>query len=192
MNNQWDEFAEMWDDLASEYSDKAFAELSAVTNISNKRVFDFGCGTGLLSERICRDASEIVALDNSEKMTELFRKKSLPNVTVLTDLLTKEFLQNSSELQRGFDLIVASSVCGFLPNYHETAELLNSMLNTGGVFVQWDWQKSDSHGDNGFTKEEVQNTLSAVGFKEITLTTPFEIEGPDGVMPVLMAVSTKE
>ncbi|MCH8334286.1 MAG: class I SAM-dependent methyltransferase [Proteobacteria bacterium] len=41
-------------------------------------------------------------------------------------------------LTEKFDLVVASSVCSFLPDYNSTLRDLSSALKPGGLFVQWE------------------------------------------------------
>lgn len=191
MKNEWDDYAEMWDSVASEYADKAFNELNKHINIKELRVLDFGCGTGLLSERMAPYCKEIVALDNSPKMIDILRKKNLPSVTVISELLTADLINHTSVLQKPFDLIVASSVCAFLPNYRETVQLLTALLKNGGMFIQWDWLKERSETKDGLSKEEVQKVLSKCGLNDVTISVPFEMSSPGGIMPVLMGSGVK-
>ena len=46
-----------------------------VISVNEIRVLDFGCGTGLLTEKIAPLVNEIVAIDSSPKMIEVLRKK---------------------------------------------------------------------------------------------------------------------
>lgn len=191
MKNEWDDFAEVWDSVAGEYAEKAFAELVKIADLANLRVFDFGCGTGLLTERMAPVSRGVVALDNSQKMTAVLQKKDLKDVTVISTVLTTELISKEPVFQTKFDLVVASSVCGFLPNYKETLELLFSLLNPNGLFVQWDWLKNDIESQTGFTKRGVEEALKASGFENVSVTVPFEMINSDGKMPVLMAVGNR-
>ena len=78
---------------------------------------DFGCGTGLLTERMSPHASSIVALDSSNKMIAILNNKNLPNVTTVAEELSAELINKNASLNNRFDLIVASSVFAFLPDY---------------------------------------------------------------------------
>lgn len=192
MSNEWDNYAEMWDSVASDYADNAFSELKKAIHLKGLRILDFGCGTGLLSERMAPFAKEIVALDNSVKMTEILKNKNLPDTTVVCDILTTDLISEQPALQNQFDLIVASSVCSFLPNYSETVELLYTLLKPEGLFIQWDWLTVEPGSKESFSKEEVQTVLHQIGFTEIKVSVPFEMSGPDGTMPVLMASGIKK
>lgn len=189
--NEWDDYAEMWDSVASGYAENAFAELIKIINLKDLHIFDFGCGTGLLTERMAPLCKDVVALDNSRKMTKKLKNKNIANAIIISESLTPELTFAEPIFQTKFDLIVASSVCGFLPNYEETLELLYSLLNPGGTFVQWDWLKTDEKSETGFTKDEVLKTLNEKGFKNVSLSIPFKMSNPDGEMPVLMAIAKK-
>ncbi|MEF1187446.1 class I SAM-dependent methyltransferase, partial [Vibrio sinaloensis] len=79
MATSWDDIAADWDKDKStgEYANKAFESLSGIINIQGARVLDFGCGTGLLCQKLSPLAKEIVALDSSEAMIEQLDRKEL-------------------------------------------------------------------------------------------------------------------
>ena len=185
--NEWDQYAQDWEanPQTSLYASNAFAELQKVFHLSEKRVFDFGCGTGLLTEKLSPSVTEIVALDASSKMVDVLERKGLSNVRTISNILNAEFLDEEPDLQSRFDLVVASSVCAFLPDYPETLKLLKTLLVEGGTFVQWDWLVSEGEGGTGFSVGQVETKLAAASFIDIQTSVPFEVEG----MQVLMAVA---
>lgn len=190
MNNEWDEFAEGWDVDASvqEYANRAFEELSKVINIDGLSVFDFGCGTGTLTQLLSPRVKEIVSLDGSSEMIKRLAKKNLSNVSTISDFLTQDLIDRHPRLVNKFDLIVASSVCGFLPDYEMTLGLLKSLLKSGGVFIQWDWLSKDDSSEMGLSEDRVLRALKANEFIDIQVTKPFEMNSSKGTMAVLMAV----
>lgn len=129
-DNEWDEYAGGWDTNRSTtvYANCAFAELLKITELAALSVFDFGCGTGLLSERMSPEISHIVALDSSAKMIERLKQKALPNVFPIAEFLTGDLIRRNSLMHQKFDLITASSVCAFLPDYKADLSLLRSIL----------------------------------------------------------------
>ena len=77
MSDSWDDYAKEWDvniDAIS-YSEKAHETLANEVNIEGKNILDFGCGTGLLTERMSPLASNIVAIDASSKMIAILQSK---------------------------------------------------------------------------------------------------------------------
>ena len=190
MSNEWDEYAENWDvdPTVEEYAKNAFSELSDNININDLTVLDFGCGTGVLTQLMSPAVKSIVAIDPSSEMIKHLNKKSLNNVSSISDYLSKELVENLPELANKFDLIVASSVCGFLPDYESTLSLLKSLIKEGGVFVQWDWLSNDDSSGMGLSEKRVKQAFVANGFVNTRINNPFIMSSSKGNMPVLMAI----
>lgn len=91
MAKQWDEYAVDWDKdpATAVFAQSVFDQLTQLVNLNGTRVLDFGCGTGLLSQKISPLTKEIIALDISEGMIEELDKKELPNVEPVVDLLSR-------------------------------------------------------------------------------------------------------
>ena len=190
MSNEWDEYAENWDvdPSVEEYAKNAFSELLESININDLTVLDFGCGTGALTQLMSPKVKSIVAIDPSSEMIRHLDKKALNNVSSISDYLSKELVQSLPEFENKFDLIVASSVCGFLPDYEATLGLLKSLLKADGVYVQWDWLSNDDSSGMGLSVERVKQALVSSGFVTTQITSPFIMNSSKGNMPVLMAV----
>lgn len=192
MANSWDDVAANWDaeSATSEYADKAFESLQKVVDVEGLHILDFGCGTGLLSQRLSPAVKDIVALDSSEAMIEQLDKKELDNVEPVVDILTRGLVAMHPAFRGQFDLVVASSVCSFLPSYSDTADIIFSLLDEGSYFVHWDWL-ADKDEMGGMTIRHAQQVLTSVGFRDVVVTTPFDIDTPNGTQKVLMAVAQK-
>jgi predicted TPR repeat methyltransferase len=191
MTEGWDEFADGWDSNRHviAYSEKAFKSILDAINIDGSRVLDFGCGTGLLTERISPLVKEVVALDSSEKMILVLASKELSNVTTVSGELSDSRVMGNKLFSEKFDLIVASSVCSFLSEYEATLALLKSLLVRGGIFVQWDWLAEDSDSDFGLSQEKVTSAHHNAGLELQALKQVFSIENSEGDMPVLMGIA---
>lgn len=192
MANNWDDIAQSWDSEASThiYADKAFESLLKFVDVKGKHILDFGCGTGLLSQRLSPMVKDIVALDSSEAMIEQLDRKELPNVEPVVDMLTRGLVAMHPAFRAQFDVVVASSVCSFVPSYSEVADIVYSLLNEGGYFVHWDWL-SDVDEPGGMTIAHTEQVLTSVGFSQVEVSTPFEIDTPNGALKVLMALAKK-
>ncbi len=192
MSNEWDEYAENWDvdPTVEKYARKAFSELVDNLNIDGLTVLDFGCGTGVLTQFMSPAVKSIVAIDPSSEMIKYLDNKALDNVSSIADYLSEELVQNRPELANKFDLIVASSVCGFLPDYEATLSLLKSLIKEGGVFVQWDWLSIDDSSDTGLSEKRVKQAFIVNDFVNTKITCPFIMSSSKGDMPVLMAMGT--
>ena len=193
MSNEWDEMAGQWEEhpLVGDYARKAFKSLEEIVGLKGLRVLDFGCGTGLLSELMHEQARQIVGLDTSGEMIEVFRKKKLKNIELVTAELTLELRDTHPALNEKFDLIVASSVCSFLPDYPGTLTILASMLNGNGVFVQWDWLAEQDDTPNALSREQIKAAFQTANLDLKTLSIPFSMAFDDSQMPVVMAVGHK-
>lgn len=190
MSNEWDEYAENWDvdPTVEEYAKNAFSALLQNININGLTVLDFGCGTGALTQLMSPTAKSIVAIDPSSEMIKHLDKKALNNVSSISDYLSKELVQSLPEFKNKFDVIVASSVCGFLPDYEATLSLLKSLLKDGGVFVQWDWLSNDDSSEMGLSVKRVKQAFVANDFVNTKVKRAFIMSSSEGSMPVLMAI----
>lgn len=193
MANEWDEYAEKWEQNESTavYASNAFYQLSNLIDLKGKHVLDFGCGTGLLTQHMSPLAKDIVALDGSEAMIEKLDEKELANVEPVVDYLTRGLVAQHPAFRSQFDAVVASSVCGFLPSFSETADIIYSILDNGGYFIHWDWLAEDEAQGSGLTKSKVEQVLTSVGFVDVSVSVPFEITTTDGSRKVLMGVGRK-
>ena len=193
MSDSWDDYAVEWDsnEAAISFADKAFNSLNSAVEYEMPTVFDFGCGTGLLTERLSPVSNRIVALDSSEKMIAVLNNKELPNVSTLALPLSTEIVKENHELHLKFDLVVASSVCGFLSDYETTLKVIKSLLSDKGTFVQWDWLATTEGADFGLTAQRVESALRSSGFQNILINLPFCMESPEGSREVLMAVASR-
>jgi predicted TPR repeat methyltransferase len=191
MSDSWDDYAEEWDanSDAMSYSEKAYEALVREVSIQGLNIFDFGCGTGLLTEKMASSAKSIIALDVSTKMLDVLNSKKLPDVVSVSEPLTPQAIKENTAFSNKFDVIVASSVFSFLPEYVSTLKLLKSLLVSGGLILQWDWLSPDPDSDFGLTETKVKEALAEAGFNQISITTPFSLTSSKGTMPIVMAVA---
>lgn len=190
MSESWDDYAEEWDhneDTIS-YSEKAFESLIKEVKLEGLNVMDFGCGTGLLTEKLSKLAAKIVALDSSRKMISILENKKIPNVSTITETISDSVIKENALLHKKFDLIVASSVFGFLPELEKTLILLKTLLAPGGLLTQWDWLSSNDDKGFGFSKVRISSVYRKTGFDIKSITTPFTHVSPEGNTPVLMVL----
>ena len=191
MGESWDEYAEGWDSNPDVilYADNAYQSLCETLDISGLDVLDFGCGTGLLTEKISPKANKIVGIDSSKEMILALEGKQLKNVEAAAIDISQEIIRSNPIFQSPFDLIVASSVCAFVPNYERTLKLLKLLLMEDGILVQWDWLKTDDDSDFGFSEEIVRSAFNQAGLEVLSITKAFTIESSKGSMPVIMGIA---
>ena len=150
-------------------------ELSAAT------VCDFGCGTGLLTERLVGACDRIDAIDTSAAMREVLTAKvgrrGWTDVRVLDQLPADP---------QGYGLIVCSSVLSFVDDHPATVALLSTHLAPGGLLVHWDWEAQPDDPEGGLTRDEIESALLDAGLEAISIEPGFEITVGDDVMRPLM------
>lgn len=173
----WAEQAASWDTNPAvvAYADAAFASLGDRIR-PGMRVLDFGCGTGLLSERIAPHVAEVVAVDASEAMIAVLVAKGLPNVRAGAARWTAETIADDPLAKGPFDLVVCSSVCAFLDDYPGTVALLAARLAEGGHFVQWDWELDpEAEEPYGLTRDGIRAALADAGLEGVSVDVGFDV-----------------
>jgi 2-polyprenyl-3-methyl-5-hydroxy-6-metoxy-1,4-benzoquinol methylase len=168
VTKEWDAIAVEWDGLASGYRDSFFDLLQEYLN-SELVVVDFGCGSGLLTEKIHPLVEKVICIDASPLMVEQVKSKILSrkweNVTahcvVLSDHSdsTKQLLD---EWKGQVDVVVASSVLSFIPDLQDTVKVLGTLMKPGARLCHSDWPKSES-APTGFTEESALTMYASAG-----------------------------
>lgn len=188
MASTWDDYADGWDDepAARAYAAAVFRHLERLHDerrlcLDAARILDFGCGTGLLTERMAPRANRVVALDTSPAMISVLSRKLQRRGTRNVDLLARSIdtarKEEPSAFAEPFDLVVCSSVCAFVDDYPGTVAELVQVLRPGGRFAQWDWELDPASGDEvGLSRSRIQATLEAAGLADVTVETAFDIE----------------
>ena len=200
VESSWDEYAEDWDadEGARAYAEAAFECLERLASdrsvrLVGARVLDFGCGTGLLTERLVPVCSLVMAVDTSARMIDTLRHKidrlGLANVHTSTEAIEHDVRDDAGLVGRPFDVVVCSSVCAFLDDYAGTVATLVRLLRPGGLFVQWDWEL-DPHAEESFglTRQQVASTLSGSGLEAVHVGTAFEVPMEEKTVRPLVGV----
>lgn len=193
----WDERAAEWDEHKDThvYASQAFGGLGPVVlehlgSWAGLRVLDFGAGTGLLTAKIAPKCREVVALDLAPKMIELLDAKAATqgwdNVSSFAGPLAS--WTNTAP----FDLIVASSVCSFLPDFPAELLRLSSMLRKGGLFVQWDWRTNSADDwSKGLSEEDLRHAYATAQLEVLYTDHGFTFIFEGKELEVLMGVGRK-
>ncbi len=191
---EWDAYAADWDDdlAARRYAEAAFDSLldrAARRGISIQGVdaCDFGCGTGLLTERLAERCDAIDAVDASPAMLAVLDAKIERHGWTHVRTMTAP-----PPPPVAYDLVVCSSVCAFLDDYAGTAALLVDRLRPGGLFVQWDWELDPTDEDpHGLSRTGIHEVLTAAGLTAVEVDTGFSVEVEHQPMCPLMGVGRK-
>ena len=143
----------------------------------------------VLTEMLAPLLAEVIAVDTSPKMISVLGKKNLDNVTAICADIDDDSVRASAPWFADFDLIVASSVCNFLPDYEQTIGLLSETLKPGGKIAQWDWLSSGD-GRYKMTEQRISNAFREAGLSCEFVDRAFEIEFDDETFPVVMGIAS--
>lgn len=197
MPASWNDLAQGWDDNAvvNLFADLAFATLVTEIDICNpiwntKRVLDFGCGTGLLAEKVAPHVHELIAVDTSEKMIAVLEGKDIPNVITVHGDILDDSLPFERVSLTDFDLIYVASVFSFLPDYEDAIMALTRLLKRGGHLIQWDWERSDQK-VVGLSKSQISAALNKAQLSQIRIEPAFTVEVEEQKLAVLIGVGTR-
>jgi 2-polyprenyl-3-methyl-5-hydroxy-6-metoxy-1,4-benzoquinol methylase len=194
-SDPWNDIAINWDDNADAhaYADMAFESWQRkvaplISELSLARVLDFGCGTGLLTAKLAPLCGKVVALDSSVEMIKRLEAKvaesRLANVTPLVSTIDRQALVEHSSKIRNFDLVVASSVCSFLPDFDTTLTYVVEAMSPGAILVQWDWALD-------MPEEMIRATYAASGLRCLSIENEFEMVSREGALEVVMAIGRR-
>ncbi|MCA9577917.1 MAG: class I SAM-dependent methyltransferase [Myxococcales bacterium] len=195
VEDPWAEQAPSWDSdpVVRAYADAAWSSLRAHGEPrAGARVLDFGCGTGLLSERMAPHVAEVIAVDASPAMVAVLSEKRIPNVRAGVASWTPATIDRDDLARGPFDLVVCSSVCAFLDDYPGTVAMLARRLAPGGVFVQWDWELDPLAAEPfGLTTSGVRSALEGAVLDVVSVGTGFDVAIEGGSMRPLMGVGRR-
>ncbi len=193
--DSWAEQAATWDKdpTVVAYANAAYASLFASVALGpDTRVLDFGCGTGLLTERLAPRVREVVAVDASPAMVAVLARKGFVNVRFGVAKWTPETIRNDELATGPFDLIVCSSVCAFLDDYPAAVAMLADRLAPDGYFVQWDWELDAAAAEPfGLTAEDITKALRGAGLQVVSVGIGFDVPVEDQHMRPLMGVGRR-
>lgn len=186
----WNEHASYWNEFndAKIYTGKVVETLKGILDLKDLNVIDFGCGTGLLTDHMMKEARHIVAIDSADKMIEVLESKNYENVTAIHGELSESLIENQEVLQQKFDAIIAVSVCAFVPNYEEVLSHVKSLLKPTGLFIQLDWKQNKPVSDFGFTEEMIRKSYENIGLKVDSVSIPFFFQEFEEKMDVIMGI----
>ena len=132
-----------------------------IVDFSDKRILDFGGGTGLVTLPLAAQSKSVMLVDISDKMLDQARLKVEKQAIDNVYLLQQDFLTNP--LDQLFDIIVVSRVLHHMPNVEKTLAMFrNHLVEDGQLFIA-DFVKTDVN-HHGFHLDELEENLSQNGF----------------------------
>ena len=155
---------------------------------------DFGAGTGMVTIGVAKKVRHITALDSSEGMLGILRDKI--KALQITNISTAAVdIESGASGFKDLDFIVSTMTMHHVQNISALTQVLYSMLKPGGTVVIVDLEPEDgTYHDNdlesvwhkGFDKTQLTRIFAAAGFKNITISTVYNMEKKtkDGIIRV--------
>lgn len=132
-----------------------------IVDFSDKRILDFGGGTGLVSLPLAAQSKSVTLVDISDKMLDQARLKVEKQAIDNVHLLQQDLM--STPLNQLFDIILVSRVLHHMSNIEETLNVFrNHLVEDGQLFIA-DFVKTDVN-HHGFHLDELEENLSQNGF----------------------------
>lgn len=103
--------------------------LSLLSDLKNKKVLDVGAGTGRISLELFSLGAQVTALDVSEKILEVLKRKNKKIATVVGEAENLPF-ENES-----FDLVVSAFLIVHLKDPARFFDEVYRVLKPGGIFL---------------------------------------------------------
>ncbi|MFS0559645.1 methyltransferase domain-containing protein [Terribacillus sp. 179-K 1B1 HS] len=136
-------------------------------------LLDYGSGTGLISLELTDLVDSILLVDSSEQMLEVAKTKISNKGITNASVLYSDFTQDTPELKA--DIVVMSLVLLHIPDTEKILQELFHILHDDGKLIIVDFDKNNKINHpkvhNGFSHDELKDTLSAVGFKSTEIRT---------------------
>jgi len=196
----FDLLAKEWDLNSNRVKNaKSFANtLKKIVPIKDKKIIDYGAGTGLVTFSLCDEACEVLALDNSNGMLEELEKKvksaDISNVkTSFHDIETQD-------LPSGYDLFVSAMTMHHISDTDMFLSKAKDSLKKGGYVAISDLVCEDgsfhSRGNDGvyhfgFDRDEIKKIYQKHGLKVI-FDDIIEVIKKDKEYPVFLIVGKYE
>jgi predicted TPR repeat methyltransferase len=199
--SSFDEKAATWDTPAKTERAQAVAAAvrRAVALSESTRVFEYGAGTGLVSQELATSVGPITLADASAGMREVMHSKvatgALPASTRIWDL----DLSTGSVPDERFDLVVTVMTLHHIVDLTPVLHGFANLLDGGGRLCVVDLVKDDGsfhrdgdfHGHNGFDTHDLSARLESAGFTDVRVEQIHEIVKDGATYPLFLAACTR-
>lgn len=150
----YEKLAESFSRLAPSKAENAYIEQpamrKAVGDVKGLKIFEVGCGPGILAEYLVHEGAKVVGFDVSPKMIELAKKRNPKNATFFVADGAKPLpLDNTHNEQ--FDMVVASLAIDYIKDWSTPLSEIHRLLKSKGKFIftiqhplgSWNWYKPE-------------------------------------------------
>ncbi len=131
----WDRIASKFDKIeANDIAYKIFIEKARGYLKADDTVLDFGCGTGLICNKISENVGFIQAIDISTKMIDICKFKALEHK--IKNINFERITIFDEKFKAGsFDAIIAFNIFHLLEEPQKYFQRINQILKPGGLII---------------------------------------------------------
>jgi ubiquinone/menaquinone biosynthesis C-methylase UbiE len=197
--SHFNQVANSWDTPEKTIQNQKYAKkitsLMPSPNNSPLKILEVGCGTGLLGSQFVFGNNQLIGLDTSAGMLEVFNKKFLGNKNIHSQLLN---LEEENLNEGNFDLIISAMAFHHLKNPQSILHKLKKMLSPKGVIavIDLDFEDGSFHPDPknmgvhhfGFSEETTQKWSKLGGFSKSSREIVNTIEKNDKSYPIFLSM----
>jgi 2-polyprenyl-3-methyl-5-hydroxy-6-metoxy-1,4-benzoquinol methylase len=123
------------------------------------KALDFACGTGLLTLELSGSVKQILAIDISDNMIALAKKKATEKQIENVEFRNIDIFDPSLQIG-SFDVIMAFNIFQFIKDENVLLERLSQLLSGKGVFIQ----ATDCHSEYRSVMLLIMKILSRLKF----------------------------
>lgn len=197
----FDEMATTWDDEAkiARAERIAAAITEAVSPTTATRVFEYGAGTGLVTEAFGDHIGPAVLADASEGMRNVMASKIANGLLLDAQITDVDLAADDVTLpEERFDLIITVLTLHHILEIDRVLGRFDELLLEGGklCIVDLDAEDGSFHGEgfvghHGFDRDELADRIRAAGFGAVEMRDCGHLSRDDGEYPMFLAIADK-
>lgn len=104
------------------------ATLKLIGNVKDKKILDFGCGTGIYTKILKNKGAQIKGFDISSRMLKIAND-------YVKDVEFKQGTGNKIPFDEKFDVVIASLVLDYFEDWDKPLKEINRVLKNNGYFI---------------------------------------------------------
>lgn len=197
-SHHFDERAAEWDNDPKKVARSREAGELIVETLKpsgSERVFEFGAGTGLISQFLAPHVDSLTLADNSVGMRDVISQK-IESGVLEHAVLSDSDIVHGNRPEEKYDIVVASLVLHHISDVPALLTTFAKILNPGGVacIIELDDAGGKFHahvdhydGHDGFEREKLETVLLESGFAEVKFHEAGKISRDDGDYSLFLA-----
>lgn len=199
-HSSFDERAATWDDPGK--IERARTVAAAIRDTLEvgpaTRLFEYGAGTGLVTQALMPDLGPVTLADTSAGMRDVMTAKIASGALPADARVWDVDLSTTTPPDERFDLIVTVLTLHHVDDIAAALRAFASLLADGGSLCIADLDHEDGsfhgegfHGHHGFRRPELAAELAAAGFGDVTFRDCGHVERPDGRYSMFLATARR-